>query len=266
MLSTMSTGYATDDSTESNKRARFSNDTAVASAASGGTKGPQPNMSPVEAARKVAKVFLASLHHKMHDIVEDASNDLIVRHATWFRKKQALLAMKNDPDKIPGSAEWKMTLQPVEGVESGQGFKDLAKETQGIVLDCRRMLAQQIVKCTEMNVERLALNIQEAFVDYLPKIAKLVVADEGIDDEKYRMHTAVADLMTVDGEQILEYFQLGADEFKQLYCRVNGLDTFPSCSNPPLNTGTQHSVSDATATQFTNAAENGDDDTTMGGT
>ena len=37
------------------------------------------------------------------------------------------------------------------------------------------------MEATALNVERLELNFQEAFVEYLPKFAELIIEEENID-------------------------------------------------------------------------------------
>ena len=135
--------------------------------------------SPTELANATAKAFTASVHEKMRINVVDFANRTIAHHAKWFCKKEAYFGQKNDAEFIPVSARVKVTLDPVEGVAEDPAFKDLARELAAIVQQCRKLLREPLLKVTVLNVERLSLNIQKAFVTSLPKIAELVIAEEG---------------------------------------------------------------------------------------
>ena len=77
----MSTGYATDDSTGSNKRVRISDKPNAPAAHGGATPDHNKSSSPTELAKATAKAFTASLHEKMRINVVDFANQLFAHHA-----------------------------------------------------------------------------------------------------------------------------------------------------------------------------------------
>jgi len=227
----MSTGYATDDSTGSNKRVRISDKPNAPAAHGGATPDHSKSSSPTELAKATAKAFTASLHEKMRINVVDFADQLIAHHAKWFRKKEAYAVQKNDAEFIPVSARVKVTLDPVEGVAEDPAFKDLARETAAIVQQCRKLLREPLLKVTALNVEKLSLNIQKAFVTSLPKIAELVIAEEGGSD--YGEHQAVIDLFSEHADDLLPFVRLREESFEDIYKATHSLATLPTPSRRP---------------------------------
>ena len=228
----MSNGYASDTSTESgNKRARRVS--FGTSAADGGLPAKKYDpRSPIGVAFATANRFIETLHPTMRNSVQEASHPVIQSFATWLRKRQAYLNMKNDPDYIPQDARIKVTLHPVEGVASSQGFRESAAKTAEVVKQCQLLLRDPILECTALNVEQLLTDVHEAFVSKLPKLAELIIAEEVSESEvsNYGMHQTVADLVGNHQDEILSFLRLQPETFKTLYCKVHGLNSFPTPS------------------------------------
>lgn len=242
----MSTGYETDSSTGSNKRARFAG-SADATAASGGrpaaSGGPPANAdayrAPIELAKATADGYLASLHINSRNNIREHAHSVVQKQATYRRKAAALQDMKNNPEFIPSDAMINLRLHPVKGVEELPGFKELVRNAAEVVKNCRLLLREPLLKCTEMNVDQLLLDVQQDFVSSLPEIAELLIAEEG--DVQYSPHRAVADLLAHHADEITGFIRLRDETFRALYCRVHHLDTFPQ----PLPTITQPSAASA---------------------
>ena len=222
-------GYATDESSGSNKRIRFSGSSGASPASGVGLKHPPIQSTPIEMAKGVAKASSMSLHPNMRKNLQEAVDELIQKSATCYRKEQAFLEMKNNPDKIPSDAMVSVTLHCVDGLETDQRFKDLAAETAEIVRKCRTLLRDPIVKVTELNALWLKKSAQKAFAERLPVIAKLVAAEEGAAND-YSGHQAVADLMALHGNDIRRSYWLVDETFNDIYCKVNQLMTLPDPS------------------------------------
>ena len=123
----------------------------------------------------------------------------------------------------------KITLNPVEGVAEDPAFKDLARETAAIVQQCRKLLREPLLTVTALNVERLSLNIQKAFLTSLPKITELVIAKEG--GNNYGEHQAVINLFSEHADDLLPFVLLREESFEDLYKETHSLATLatPSC-------------------------------------
>lgn len=229
----MSNGNASDSSTDSNKRRRVRiSEDDDASAASGGPKAPHGNTNtPKGLADETAKGFVATLHHAIRNNVQAGATAYIDAFATWFRKNQAYLNMKNNPSYIPTDARVSVSLHPMASVDADPGFKDLVRETAGVVEQCRELLRDPILRVTKMNAEALLQEAQLAYIDVLPDIAELVVSDE-LDDraEKYGKHQAVVDLVSHHEDATLSPFKLTADTFSTMYCKHHSLESLPEPS------------------------------------
>lgn len=229
----MSNGNASDSSTDSNKRRRVRiSEDDDASAASGGPKAPHGNTNtPKGLADETAKGFVATLHHAIRNNVQAGATAYIDAFATWFRKNQAFLNMKNNPSYIPTDARVSVSLHPMASVDADPGFKDLVRETAGVVEQCRELLRDPILRVTKMNAEALLQEAQIAYIDALPDIAELVVSDE-LDDraEKYGKHQAVVDLVSHHEDATLSPFKLTADTFSIMYCKHHSLESLPEPS------------------------------------
>lgn len=231
----MSTGYATDNSTERNKRVRMA-DSTKPSAASGGAKAKNAaTAGPLQLAQSTANAFVASLHAQMRNNLLELAGTVLQLYSTWFHKNRALQKMKNNPSYIPSDAQIGVVLHPVERIAEDQGFKDLAKQTAGVVEQCRKLLREPILECTVLNERAMLLDVQEAFVKGLPDLAELVLTEAGVDD--YGKHQAVSDLLEKHHGEILPTFRLQPAELRTMYCALHGLQSFPTPSSTPPASG-----------------------------
>ena len=140
----------------------------------------------------------------------------------------------NNPSFIPTDCKFKFQLQPSARVEATQEFKECAEETQRIVVECREKLKKQHMKCTLMNVKQLKTDITESFAKSLPKTVELLYAVEKI--QGVSVHTAVANLLAHNRDDAISFLNVTDIEFKDAYLKANGLNTFPSPSDPPIIT------------------------------
>ena len=77
-----------------------------------------------------------------------------------------------------------------------------------------------------MNVKGLLADAQEVFVKNLPEIAELVKTEYQV--ENYTGHQAVADLLHHHQDDLLPVLRFQADDFKTMYCKIHGMEQFPS--------------------------------------
>ena len=226
----MTSGYASDTSNGSNKRTRFGDDVG-APIAHGERKSPPESIgkitAPVELAIRTIETFCSStLHHKMTHNVSDRASDFAKKYSRWFHKDKAYQKQKDDPDFIPHSAKVKLILHPVTDVAERPGFLAVSREAAEVVKQCHLLLREPVLKVTKMNTDSLLVEAQKAFVNALPDIAELLIADEDV--EKYNKHQAVADLMGFKRQHCLTFIRLKEKEFIELYKSTHSLSKFPT--------------------------------------
>ena len=228
----MSTGYASDTSTGSNKRARTSDDLPTAS---GGVPQVTPKSStPIDVATANMKSFVATLHQGMRTSISGFAEDYLVQRASHFRQEAKLQKEKNDPEFIPHEVKVKLPLHPVDEIVKDPGFIDLAERAAGKVKQARLILKEPIMECRAMNVNQLKINAQKTFVEALPYITKFLIAEENIQD--YNEHTAVVDLLSRHNDVVMSFLGLGRVAFVSMYKEVHSLSTFPQPSRvTPIN-------------------------------
>jgi len=210
----MSTGYATDDSTGSNKRIRILVQPNAPAAHGGEQPNPNNSSSLTELAKATAKAFTALLNEKMRINIVDFVDQFITHHAKRFRKKEACAVQKNDKDFIPVSAMVKVTIDPVDSVAEDPAFKDLSRDTAINIKQCYKLLREPLLKVTALNAERLNLKAF-AFVVSLPKIAELVITGKGGED--YGGHQTVINLFLEHAGDLFPFVWLREESFEDLY-------------------------------------------------
>ena len=165
-------------------------------------------------------------------------------NATYYRRNKSHEKEKNDVNEIPAEARILLKLQPKTSVEQSPGFKDLARESESVVNECRLRLKAQLMKVAQMNVHAIQDEITEVFVESLPRIAELLIAFEFEDNEVQDHHRVVADLIGCARDEAISFLNISDEKFAATYCKVNSIDSFPSQSTPKL---IQPSTSDTEA-------------------
>ena len=243
----MSNGInATDATTGSNKRVRHADAATVYTTtprAKPREDRPPKLVTPLELANKTVDQSIASLLFNLRNPVRIHAKRTILKYATWLRATEKYDREANDPSFIPTDCKMKFQLQPSARVEATQEFKELAEETQRIVVECREKLAKQHFKCTSMNVNQQKTDITESFAMSIPKIAELLYAEENI--QGVSPHTAAANLARHSRDSAISFLNVTDEAFKDAYLKANNLNAFPTSSNPPIITapaaaGLQH--------------------------
>ena len=139
---------------------------------------------------------------------------------------------RNDAAYVPADCKIALVLKPVSAVEKDPGFKDLLRETEAVVVECRKLLKIQTMKCADLNVKASQDKITGNFAKALPVMAKLLLALEGI--ENANKHDIVSDLLKHDRDNAISFLNVSDPHFRKIYCEVNGIDDIPSPSTPPL--------------------------------
>ena len=121
----------------------------------------------------------------------------------------------------------KLDLKPRSVVAKTEGFEDLLRESEAAVKECRLILKQQWMKCTEMNVLSQEHDIARRFAAGLLEIAELLLAEAGIDGDK---HIVVSDLLHLDRDRVLAFLNVTDEFFKNKYLKIHNLDVFPTPS------------------------------------
>ena len=80
---------------------------------------------------------IESLHHELHVPLKKFAHDSIMAFATHFRAQEKSLKEEKHDNYFPSDCETTMKLQTSETVAKGPGFKDLDRETQDVVIQCR---------------------------------------------------------------------------------------------------------------------------------
>ena len=120
----------------------------------------------------------------------------------------------------------------MSAIERDPGFKDLLRETETVVLECRKLLKSQAMKCTEEKVAALKDKVTGDYAKALPTMAQLLIAQEGIKNAK--KHDVVSDLLRHNRDEAISFSNISDPDFKKIYCEVNGIYDIPSHSVPPL--------------------------------
>jgi hypothetical protein len=178
--------------------------------------------------------YFGSLQYNLRNPIRTHAKRTVIAYATWCRADEKYEREANNPSFIPTDCKFKFQLQPSARVEATQEFKECAEETQRIVVECREKLKKQHMKCTLMNVKQLKTDITESFAKSLPKTVELLYAVEKI--QGVSVHTAVANLLAHNRDDAISFLNVTDNEFKDAYLKANGLNTFPSPSDPPIIT------------------------------
>ena len=89
---------------------------------------------------------------------------------------------RNDAAYVPADYKIALVLKPVSAVEKDPGFKDLLRETEAVVVECRKLLKIQTMKCADLNVKASQDKITGNFAKALPVMAKLLLALKGTEN------------------------------------------------------------------------------------
>ena len=239
---TMTNGYATDESTgsNSNKRVRHADEaTAIPNANAPSKRAPatidKSITTPIGLGYSTADRYIASLHRDLQPSFLHHAHAVLLAYATYFRSRKSYEKEKNDNDQIPKAANICLPLKPRSVVAKQEGFKSLVRETVTVVENCRQLLKIQWMKCAEMNVASQQHDIARAFAESLPKIAELLLAEDGI--EHCDRHRVVADFLQYKKADVLSFLGLteaDSTTFMNEYCNIHSLDSFPTPSAPSL--------------------------------
>ena len=152
----MSNGYATDGSSGSNKRVRHApNATTIPPPAGMGTNPKNRAATPITKGQVVISSFVESLHTELQPALRDIAMQSLHSYAAHFRASEKYEEERDDDDYVPADCKIALVLKPLSAVERDPGFKDLLRETETVVLECRKLLKSQAMKCTEKNVAAL---------------------------------------------------------------------------------------------------------------
>ena len=237
----MTNGNESDTSLRRDKRARFDDANVAATSQSPGTKFPamatnHPQSTPFEAGEAVYSRYIATLQDDLQHLLRKHAYAVYQAFATYFQKNEQYGKEKNDPSFIPKPCNISITLQPRQSVEKAQGFKELARETENVVNQCRQLLKVQYMKNTDMNVASYKEDISKEFAKALPAIAEVFMAQEDVEGES--PHTIIADLLRFERARTISFLKVTDHAFAATYCAANGLANFPQAREPPLFTTT----------------------------
>jgi len=241
----MTNGYATDNSNGSNKRRRrgAADDDArerpdgqqqlPPGSKQAGTSNVIPK-TPFEAGTAAYSQYVESLDESYRKLFRKHAAAVLQAYATHFNAKSNFLRERDDDDYVPQPCRHVLTLQPKKAVEKDPRFKDLLRDTDDAVKRAQLLLKKQYMKCVELNVEQLQLDVIEVFATAMPAIAKLQLASDDLLDES--ADRVVSDLLRHQKVNILKFLGTTEEDFAKIYCTVHKLDSFPPSSNPPLFT------------------------------
>ena len=174
-------GTATDGSNGSNKRVRHADSATVVNVRGAPTSILIRTMTPITPMKRADTPIdrvIALLHNEVHVYLKKFAHDLIMAFATHFCAREKFQKEDKNDDYFPSDCKISMQLQTSKAIGKGPGFKDLAQETEEIVIQCRKMLKKQHMKCVETNVIELKRDITRKYAIALPKVAMLLLALE----------------------------------------------------------------------------------------
>ena len=229
---TMPSGYATDSSTESNKRVRLADDVDASDASGGARKSPPfASSTPLEMARTACKQASLSLHPSMRNRVLDHALLNVQAYATYFHQKKKIQEAKDNPDKIMTEVKIQLKVQPLDRVVNGQRFKDRAATTAGVIAQCQKLLHQEGMWYKELNLLGHHEEFQEVLARALPELAELVLAENNMAAD-CSGHRTVVNYVIRHRDDFLPTLRMTAEDFEALYLRVHSLEQLPD-PNPP---------------------------------
>ena len=237
----MSDGNASDDSGR-NKRTRFADTTAEATAA----KPSDSTQSPLSAAKKAVDAHAGTLHPELATIVVDAAAEYLSQRATLFYKQRKFDQMTNDVALIPRSARVELTLEASPEVKKGQEYQALAAEAADVITECQLKLKSMILKCLAINLSDLKLKVQKSFVATIPKIAEGFITHDNVIE--YGNHQCIVDLLATNYDAVTCHLNISKEDFVKLYCEVNEIEALPppSRGQPAAPANTQPAMADTT--------------------
>ena len=229
----MNNGYKSDTSTGSNKRARVNDTSSVPPSSKGNNKKDSGKKdkytAPLSIALATSNKYIETLQlESIRNFVRTKSEDFLRKYASSFQARRQYDKDSNDDSFVCKDAKIKFKLQPKEIVAQDQGFKDLVRETESVVQECRKLLTKQHLKCTEMNLRAQAQEVKEAYLKSLPKIVELLYADVDVQD----VSPTFANLAISNRDEAFAFLNSSNEELHALYCKVHNLESFPHPSNP----------------------------------
>ena len=178
--------------------------------------------------------FAVLLHLKLQPTLRDLAMQSLYLYAAHFCSKAKYEEERNDNAYVSADCKIALVLKPVSAVEKDPGFKDLLRKTEAVVVECRKLLKIQTMKCAELNVKALQDKITGDFANALPVMAKLVIALEGI--ENAEQHEVVSDILKHNRDNATSFLNVSDPHFSKIHGELNGIGDILTPSNPPYST------------------------------
>jgi len=90
-----------------------------------------------------------SLHQELQSALRDLSMQSLHSYAAHVSSKAKHKEERNYDAYVPVDCKIALVIKPVSAVERHPGFKDLLRETEVVVVECRELLKRQTMKCAE---------------------------------------------------------------------------------------------------------------------
>ena len=109
-----------------------------------------------------------------------------------------------------------MPLQPVEGIQGIQAYKDLAQEVASFSTAISRRIKGFVIKCRSLNNNYRRFKCIESFIQALPNIAEILQA-EVENPLPTNKHDLVAAYTTKFHAELTNFLSISLNELEDIY-------------------------------------------------
>ena len=218
----MTTEYASDTMTTTNKRVRFTDPSSEPSPI---LKTAGKPLTPKGLALMSVRTYASTLRKHLSPILLNAGETNINLTHSWTSKVRQLKKMEDDDEYLPRSTrnvdfEFRVTKQ----VEDTEEYKSINAETQIIMNDFRLSLKGKV---KEVLIVEIKL-IRESLIENLMKHLCLVVQAQLLTDgKKISPHLMISTFMHYHHTTFLSQTDLEIEEFNVSYKKYHSLATYP---------------------------------------
>jgi hypothetical protein len=249
----MSRRNATNTNTSSspNKRVRFD---ATSAPASSGDISTTIISTPLSVADNLIKNHIASLQPQLASILGKLGHKHVSLLHKLYNKQSQVNRMESDEDFIPRSARIDFQFHMSKNAEERPEFLALQEETNAHITTFRKLLRQQIIKATKIEMETLMDDIKLGFVKNIRVSieAFLIGDDTGLTVDDNTLHSTVSSLMENRNPTLLRHSTFTSyEDFCDFYKRLNNLSGFPI-----VHTGAGNSSTPLATSRFFNSGTN----------
>jgi hypothetical protein len=219
----MSRNAATNDQNGQNKRLRFDSTASDTSGKKAERKSPKLH------SEAFVQNHVASLQPQIATILAKLGVQHLDLLHRAFNKKKQLDRMADDDTFIPRSARLEFTFHMSKKAEQSPEFIALKQETDDHLISFRKILRDQVLKATKIELDTLIDTIQEDFARSIRVIAEAFLICDNKNDAT-SPHEVLSFMLQSDNDaaRLLKYINVASsDEFYEVYKSVHSLPSFP---------------------------------------